>query len=523
MSRPEEVDFKPYVCSDCSADAIGRCESDLEAGATMTFAEGSTAGASQGSIAEPSPGSSIAGQPSSSSSYVGPLARPMLAEPHSDVFFMKPLAKLTGSYSACSIKYMLKKCNCNLVELTERARSFDTSKIGANGLPLQINPWGVKWKNVLDDVTGKTERIMTMPGLICKGEDYPSKEAFEERWRKALVDVFAPPSMTGLEEAMDEEAGHWRFDVLEQLLRSNDLQGRPLPSSLAHMTFLQWNAGGTRQRLDAGSLSGGSLHFGSMQEVDPDIVASLERWGAIVYFYDNEPPGKPTCTFARADFIQRSRQLLAEVIPRYYQHHGETVKAWLMSYSIARYEFKFEIAGRTLVTIASAHLCNEWAKKRDIATEAILHLLETCHAYEVDIIGCDLNQAVALRKSHVTSPLFEAIKQFCSKHGVNPTYPYESLYGQAPGDCCGFIIMPTSSIFAECVVEKHGWQPFVSTDIGLRRTDLDAHHPNHMWLRSKTYKRTSKHSQEGWLKVEEKKKKNKEMLQAKKKAKKSMA
>ena len=169
-----------------------------------------------------------------------------------------------------------------------------------------------------------------------------------------------------------------------------------------------------------------------------------------------------------------------------------------MSYSIARYEFKFPIAGRTSLTIAGAHLNNHWAKRRDIAKDALGDLLETCCTHNVDIIGCDLNQAVALRKTHRTSPLFEAMKKFCRRHSVTsePGYPYVSLYGQAPGDCCGFIIMPTSSINTECVVEKHGWAPYELNDIGLRSTDKDSHYPTHMWLREK--KRKYRRSEDGW-------------------------
>ena len=119
-----------------------------------------------------------------------------------------------------------------------------------------------------------------------------------------------------------------------------------------------------------------------------------------------------------------------------------------------------------------AHICvTIGQQKRDIATEALGVLFEKCYTHNVDIIGCDLNQAVALRKSHTTSPLFEAMRQFCSKHDVTSDYPYVALYGQNPNDCCGFIIMPTSSIYAECVVKKHSWAPFVNTDFGLRKTD----------------------------------------------------
>lgn len=168
------------------------------------------------------------------------------------------------------------------------------------------------------------------------------------------------------------------------------------------------------------------------------------------------------------------------------------------SFSIAKYDFEIKIAGS--------------------CQEAVLNLLDTCYAPEVDVIGCDMNSGVALRKTHVTSPVVEAMKEFCHKHAVTLAFPYESLYGQAAGDCCGFIIMPTSPIVTECTVLKHGWMPFWSDDIGVRRTDREMHHPNHLWLQSKSHVRKYKRSAEGWDRVQAKKAQKREALSEKKKA-----
>ena len=147
------------------------------------------------------------------------------------------------------------------------------------------------------------------------------------------------------------------------------------------MTFFQWNAGGTRQRLDVGALSGCSMHFGMMQEVDEDIVASLERWGATVHVHEKAmpSPGKPTCTFARAQFIERSELLWAEVVPRSYEKSGERVESWLLSYSIASYQFKFPIAGRDQVNCS----CRIQIAMRACETEFV-----TCIA--VQKVSCKL-------------------------------------------------------------------------------------------------------------------------------------
>ena len=101
------------------------------------------------------------------------------------------------------------------------------------------------------------------------------------------------------------------------------------------------------------------------------------------------------------------------------------------------------------------------AKKRVVAIEAISTLLDTCRDYNVDLIGCDMNQGVALRKTHTTSPLLEAMTSFCQKHGIGvENADFRELLAQAPGDCCGFIIMPSSSMFTDFIVVKHGWAPF---------------------------------------------------------------
>ena len=92
------------------------------------------------------------------------------------------------------------------------------------------------------------------------------------------------------------------------------------------------------------------------------------------------------------------------------------------------------IAGRSFLTIASAHLNNDWAKKRDVAIEAISTLLDTCRDYNVDLIGCDMNQGVALRKTHTTSSLLEAMTAFCQKHGIGvENADFRELLAQAPG------------------------------------------------------------------------------------------
>ena len=258
-------------------------------------------------------GSCFAGQPSSSSSdagplaqpmlaeadsdvthlklYAGPLAQPMLAEPDSDVTFLKPLQNFEGIYSPFSIHYMMRQCG-GAQELMRRAsNNLDGLPVkGSRGLPMSITVWGSKLKEVeeVDEETHEisVSRVRIYPGLLTVDEEYPYKKEFVAKWRQSLDEIFRPPQTIAEQVAANAVNKHWRFDVLEQLLKSTELQGRSLPSELPNLTLLQWNAGSARQRLETGALSGGSLHFGMFQEVDPDIVASLARWGALVHVHE---------------------------------------------------------------------------------------------------------------------------------------------------------------------------------------------------------------------------------------------
>ena len=63
--------------------------------------------------------------------------------------------------------------------------------------------------------------------------------------------------------------------------------------------------------------------LGSFQGVDAGIVASLERWGAVVHTQDPETTiGQPTCTFGRAAFVSSSAMLFSDVLTRTFERHG---------------------------------------------------------------------------------------------------------------------------------------------------------------------------------------------------------
>ena len=80
------------------------------------------------------------------------------------------------------------------------------------------------------------------------------------------------------------------------------------------------------------------------------------------------------------------------------------------------------------------------------------------------------------------------------------------------------VIEPPSRPFTDSMFVKHDWEPFLSTDIGLRRTDGETHYPSHMWLRSRDHVRTYKRSDEAWAKVAARKAEKRAELRAKKKA-----
>ena len=46
---------------------------------------------------------------------------------------------------------------------------------------------------------------------------------------------------------------------------------------------------------------------------------------------------------------------------------------------------------------------------------ALLRFFRICSEHGVDVVGGDLNQAVALRKSHTTSPLQEAVRSLLNE------------------------------------------------------------------------------------------------------------
>ena len=115
----------------------------------------------------------------------------------------------------------------------------------------------------------------------------------------------------------------------------------------ADLGYFSWS---TRQRLVVDALSGACLHFGIMQEVDPNTVASWQRWGAEVHFHETTRPDPPTCTFARAAFITHSEQLYADITTRTYEYNEDTLESWLQSYSIVKYDFKFHITARSDIT-----------------------------------------------------------------------------------------------------------------------------------------------------------------------------
>ena len=319
---PQSESSEQYLCAQCRARASHLYDVDL---ASPPQPSGSCSSAS----VAPATSATHAGVSAvATGSYSGPVARPLMQDPHTSVHFMKPLQTLVGAYSPFALRYMQDKCHCSVEDLQARARDRDAYESGARGLPLQASPWSVTRRDVVDADTGISSRVISVPGLIASDEAYPTKRDFNEKWRRDLSEVFVGAGSLDADASSSSAAGHWRCDFLEQLLKFNDLQGRPLPPALDCLTVLQWNAGGTRQRLDVGQLTGGSLHFGSMQEVDADIVSSLERWGAVVHSSDAH--GQATCTFARADFVRRSELLFSKVLTRAARHHGEVFDSWLL-------------------------------------------------------------------------------------------------------------------------------------------------------------------------------------------------
>lgn len=109
-----------------------------------------------------------------------------------------------------------------------------------------------------------------------------------------------------------------------------------------------------------------------------------------------------------------------------------------------------------------------------------LRFLDTCHADGVDVVGCDMNQGVA-HKTHVTSLLFEAMREFCHNtrspliFRMSPSTVKRCMIAVASTSC-----QPARSL-QNALFSNMAGCPFRSADIGLRRTDGDAHYPDYMW------------------------------------------
>ena len=78
----------------------------------------------------------------------------------------------------------MKSCNCNLDELNHRARDGDAYQSGIRGLPLHSRAWSVKRRPVVDEITGESSKVVSIPGLVAAGEAYPTSQPSADLTRR---------------------------------------------------------------------------------------------------------------------------------------------------------------------------------------------------------------------------------------------------------------------------------------------------------------------------------------------------
>ena len=219
-------------------------------------------------------------------------------------------------------------------------------------------------------------------------------------------------------------------------------------------------------------------------------MRTLQAWrerGATVHCGQHGLKGLATCTFGRAVFILKSEMLESgcEMKPR----ADGPPKDWLYSYSIAEYKLTIPLGGVHELRLASVHFNCTYVQKWEVARDAIAHFLEKCLDHRVDLIGGGFNQAVRFHHGHTETSLQLAFAQvFAGKEIECPT-PYDQVFGQAPDDVCGFIVMPGSELSETSYILKASYANYLEADVGVRDGDSDAHYPVQCWLRHVDFKR----------------------------------
>jgi hypothetical protein len=283
----------------------------------------------------------------------------------------------------------------------------------------------------------------------------------------------------------------WRYCAVQQRIQIGLRESAALRHTLS---MVSWNAGAARQRLDVGLFCSKSFVCGAIQEANDEVYQQLLRHGCRVFRPNNEDI--TAWVFIGDQFLEGG-----EVIHEHLRTDAQG--RWILTATFVHLRLKAPHDwGVREVTLGSAHLNNVVAKSPDVATQVLDEFLTLANQYNVDLIGCDLNQGICPRKREI-SPYHAATIAVLDRLKFQKRMPID-LLGTAASDCVGWIMCPWSS-FRGVKLARHGAIDFQPLDVGIRRFDGDSHHPSFLFFEmSNKRARTSA----GWAARQERKKQN---------------
>lgn len=120
------------------------------------------------------------------------------------------------------------------------------------------------------------------------------------------------------------------------------------------------------------------------------------------------------------------------------------------------------------MVISSAHLNNVVASsKRGITRDLLQQLFQAAKDTCCDILEPDFNQGV--------DQLTEQFRLWIQRQNLEPVPT--SLLGHRDGDCCGFLVFPSSQLL-NLSLQRHGSISFDHRHLQIRQYDADSHHPS---------------------------------------------
>ena len=262
---------------------------------------------------------------------------------------------------------------------------------------------------------------------------------------------------TGNSDSNDADIVHFHPDTRSRVAAPWHSSGRePL-----HFGVLCWNGGSIRSNVAHVLFNSYSVLI--WQEFDEGWDDALQQHG---FEYAVAKHGEiPECTVA-------VRRLLGTVEMLQYLNMGTNDKV-ISNLAVTRVVFDPPRANALSVVVASLHLHHTRAKSPQHSREDLERVKEMCNRLNVDILGGDFNQSCALRSAYGKPCV-----------AVQDAFGPESLVGQPPDDCTGFIIPETSALTDIIKYSVSiGHYRFHPSDFNLAESDQSSHWPlkMHVW------------------------------------------